>query len=695
MINLWQGLKLIMDAELTFRKTKGSSSREVARRRIIDSLMGSETTSKGDDYIIVFDGEVITAEVAEAEVKKIQIAGGVPEEKTYLASKQYMEEEVAPLALQAMKDAALTSSPDSYKVDPMWKLYDTYIKYMEAKLPLRKFREITSRLNKALGVSNAAVNAFDTLVIEAEKVGIGETVLERPTTMNTPMLEVWKPGVAEKYIVIEKNVNITSAVDAEKEFEAIFSQPGYDRMTPPSSYTGSSVPAQKHFLRIDRPGNLSYIIKGNIGWVRKLIDEGKSPLIFTNVVFETQSLAPLNPTAFVEMNAGHVIGDAVQSANLVAKAEITDAVILHGINPFTGEPFTPELKQAIIAQASIFKDQFDTVKAIDKMQGSFSLESLASQGMMTAKDLIEPFIEFAKRIGSKEIVVIETVAPKKAGAKKSQTQYKYDTRIVSYAEYGRFNKLKGAYQGTRVTAAAKSFSNLIALLVSEVKAYTTDSPSMFSEMVALQLVELLGPLMKPTDKKKIINTLLNQRKAVKRVFFKHNISKPGHLVDLNRVALLAEKEKNEVLASFKEIHSEAKAMVGKRTKILQKRRKLRKLSKPHNPKASTMFNSISIINALNETLREDVINSMDSESLVNRTGKFASSAKVVDANIPTSVGFTYQHDPYRVFSTGHGKPPWNSNPNRDPGSIIRQAIKYSMDKRFPGVFKQTVKVLER
>jgi hypothetical protein len=671
-------LQSIVDAEMQYRKSKNASSRGAAARRIMDQLSGSETTSRGDTYIIVADGVVVTADVAEQVIKDIQQKNAVPEERTFKATVSYFQDIVAPLALAAEKE-----NPEGYKKDPMWVLYDSFLSYMDGNLPLRKFAETTQRLNKALGTTSAKVRPFDAVESEAKKVSEGYTTMERPKEMGTPMQEKFNPGDPGRYIIIPKNITIKTQQEAKKEFESYFTTNTPASLKDPVGY---SVPAKKYYLRIDNPGKESCIIKGNIGWVKK-----EGGLVFSYVSYETQDLSPLDPNAYVELNAGHAVGDKVQAANLIAKGELTKDIISSGINPFTNEKFSGD----VLAQAYKFLEEKESAVAIDKLVGSYSLENIAISGGMNAEKLIKPFETLARALGVREIQVVESVTPGEVTSRKSSTLYKYDTRIVSHAEYGRFNQLKGAYQSSKISDASKSFSAFILLLVSEVKAYTTESPSMFSEFVAAQLIEMLSPLMKPSDKKKLIATLLDKRKVTKRVFLKHNISKPRYLVDLNKVALLQDREKREVLESFRNIQTNAKSMVTQETKLHRKRRKLRRLNNPYSPKASGNFTSVSIIAALNDTLREEVIDAMGSPGLVNRTGTFAGSAKVTDALLPSTVGFTYKPDPYRVFSTRHGAPPWNSNPNRDPGSIIRQAIRVSMDKKFPGVFKPGVKILER
>ena len=81
---------------------------------------------------------------------------------------------------------------------------------------------------------------------------------------------------------------------------------------------------------------------------------------------------------------------------------------------------------------------------------------------------------------------------------------------------------------------------------------------------------------------------------------------------------------------------------------------------------------------LNKKLPDTVRKNMSTPRLVNRTGRFADSVKVVDV-MPTpqgfpSFGYTYQKNPYQVFEEGEGTPPW-ADGNRDPRDLIDKSIR--------------------
>ena len=66
---------------------------------------------------------------------------------------------------------------------------------------------------------------------------------------------------------------------------------------------------------------------------------------------------------------------------------------------------------------------------------------------------------------------------------------------------------------------------------------------------------------------------------------------------------------------------------------------------------------------------------MGEPALVNQTGRFAASVRVVDIlqtpkGFP-SIGYTYQKSPYQTFETG-GK---QGNPDRDPRKLIDRTVR--------------------
>jgi len=96
------------------------------------------------------------------------------------------------------------------------------------------------------------------------------------------------------------------------------------------------------------------------------------------------------------------------------------------------------------------------------------------------------------------------------------------------------------------------------------------------------------------------------------------------------------------------------------------------------PKKERSDNSIhNILGILNNKLPETVRKNMGEPALVNQTGRFSQSVKVVDvAKTPTglsSIGYTYDRDNYGQFEASSGSR--FASPDRDPRRLIDTSIR--------------------
>ena len=96
--------------------------------------------------------------------------------------------------------------------------------------------------------------------------------------------------------------------------------------------------------------------------------------------------------------------------------------------------------------------------------------------------------------------------------------------------------------------------------------------------------------------------------------------------------------------------------------------------KPRNTQRS-MF---SIISLINEKLPSTIQKNMKEPALVNRTGRFANSVRIMEITETRqgypSFGYMYEKDPYQVFEIGKGKAPWATD-DRDPRKLIDSSIR--------------------
>jgi hypothetical protein len=95
-------------------------------------------------------------------------------------------------------------------------------------------------------------------------------------------------------------------------------------------------------------------------------------------------------------------------------------------------------------------------------------------------------------------------------------------------------------------------------------------------------------------------------------------------------------------------------------------------------KVQTPKNWNSLIRIINTKLPQKVITNMGAPGLVNRTGTFANSTKVIDIQTTKegypSIVFDYQRGPYDVFDKTKGKAPWNT-PARDPRALVDRSVR--------------------
>lgn len=120
--------------------------------------------------------------------------------------------------------------------------------------------------------------------------------------------------------------------------------------------------------------------------------------------------------------------------------------------------------------------------------------------------------------------------------------------------------------------------------------------------------------------------------------------------------------------------------VSKKTKIKVQRKRV----KVNAPKAQADVsekrntNWSSLIPIINARMKSAVIAQMGNHSLVNRTGNFAGSARILDVTITSkgfpSFGMTYEKNPYGVFDRNGGALPW-AEPQRDPYTIVERALR--------------------
>ncbi len=184
-----------------------------------------------------------------------------------------------------------------------------------------------------------------------------------------------------------------------------------------------------------------------------------------------------------------------------------------------------------------------------------------------------------------------------------------------------------------------------------------------------------------------------EEKAVKAVFRKFIGELTPDLLDMKGSSTLKEKTAAVLVDNFKgkkgikvkskpvKLKTKTKSK-GKGAKVSASvalsSKRLKSKKKKSKAKSSAASQPLAMVAMLNKKLPDTVRKNMSTPRLVNRTGRFADSVKVVDV-MPTpqgfpSFGYTYQKNPYQVFEEGEGTPPW-ADGNRDPRDLIDKSIR--------------------
>ena len=92
----------------------------------------------------------------------------------------------------------------------------------------------------------------------------------------------------------------------------------------------------------------------------------------------------------------------------------------------------------------------------------------------------------------------------------------------------------------------------------------------------------------------------------------------------------------------------------------------------------TQRSMFSVVALINQKLPRVLQKNMREPALVNRTGRFANSVRIMEVTQTRqgfpSFGYSYQKNPYQVFEMGLGSPPWATD-ERDPRKLIDSSIR--------------------
>ena len=247
-----------------------------------------------------------------------------------------------------------------------------------------------------------------------------------------------------------------------------------------------------------------------------------------------------------------------------------------------------------------------------------------------------------------------------------------------------YNKLSDPVQALR---ALKDYGNLseeahdtFLTQYSEITSYYTKGQKVFDLTVGAEL-KLRSRKGNEAAGNEITKALTeNLRDAVNKAIVNHNwVDQEGS--DSYKQALF--KELNNIVVKGGGTGKIQPVDSAKNTSSQSTRRSVKtKQYKPEKTKKVTakkpLINLQAIVNYINGRLPGAIRANMDEGSLVNRTGRFSNSAKVVGASMTPqgypSLAYTYQRSPYDVFDPVLGRKPWNT-PGRDPKKLIEKSVR--------------------
>lgn len=287
--------------------------------------------------------------------------------------------------------------------------------------------------------------------------------------------------------------------------------------------------------------------------------------------------------------------------------------------------------------------------------------------------------------GPNSIVVLGRATPGGAIVGQPST---LDIKISSWKFFPLQNALGNSTLGNYEAQAAKFVENMAAAALQKVINgffISQSSSSLIVEALFKEIYQALLPLVGKKEALKVLKAI-KTRKPKDFMLMKVGLPVAKKLEGFKKYEAAVKKYKMLLEQEAKQ----ARALV-----IKADRERLRRFIKikdvPRATEAPIDYNNI--VQLMNKYIREAVIEEMGPSSLVNRTGKFASSVKITRAS-EKSMNFVYEKNPYGVFKSVGGDERVNHPRSRDPGRIIRAAIRNLASNNLQEFFKDKLYIRE-
>lgn len=430
--------------------------------------------------------------------------------------------------------------------------------------------------------------------------------------------------------------------------------------------------------------NSEFVIVGTFYYNRNYTTKSKIDTTKSINIYEKGSTsATLNATGVKKTNVGHLQEGGSQSIyyNYSALGAIAREI--------ASDKTDPDNRKILLAIAEVrrkkmrpaFKQTWSADKVVFDRAALLLKKSLDPQKL---EQQLNRLYEVAGLLGARQIATATVINGDLAIDSNNVITQHFDfSSNVFLIQDADENQDRGGGNTRRRQANIKEAMILGVPSLGYAIAFFEGSSSPMEQALLLALQKSLEPL-DPTSRtisSKIVKSRRREVKLGKATLNNSSIDK-NIPTDFNALAL-HNLINSKVKGELSKLKSNEKAKNQKRKNANDRNRSTAKVRGrlPLSSRIDTLDGRNSIVNKINSQIREAIIAQMKSPSLINRTGKFASSVKVTSVT-DRAVNYSYERNPYAVFSRKIGLGPWNYTKERDPHTIIQRAIR-SIVKEIP------------
>lgn len=404
---------------------------------------------------------------------------------------------------------------------------------------------------------------------------------------------------------------------------------------------------------------------------------------------------------------GHIIGDSGRKTlenTVIAKAYLAKLRAQRFSKTYTTEP-EGDRQRATAAKFSNMLDMLE--EAVDADAAAAIQHDLlfVNSNIRGSQDdagaLYDSILDEARKSGAVRALILGKFGPAgNLSAEPVESVLEWNIFVSNPAESAAWNGWRGTIAGDQEKKASsyrgskelykklQTSTERLVRAIAEVIVDESFSSSMLTEASLKALAKILMPIIGPSESKKILKAI---KKRSTKVIFKKDVTIQQPKITRYNIIDQAHK----ILRSRHEDYANEVRVLHKKFKQAETKRqnRLRARARQAARSGNVEIGYNNIINTMNQQIRQAVIEQMGPSSLMNRTGRFASSVKITRAS-EKSLNFIYERNPYGVFRTQGGDERVNHPRARDPGVIIRKAINALAQKNFQEFFRDRLYIRE-